>query len=335
MAGRPAPTDTRASVDPVARNTVPADATPCDAVPVDRGRLTVVVNPSAGRGRALRVLAPVCAELTGWASDVRVVPTRDLAHAGLLAAQASAAGRVVVALGGDGLAGAVAGAVARAGGLLAVLPGGRGNDFVRGLGLPGDPCQVAASLASARELRVDLPEVDGRPYLGIASAGYDSDVQMIANQARFLRGRHVYTYAALRALAAWRPVVFTVTVDGAEPRVLRGYTVAAANAAYYGGGMRFAPDADLADGLLEVVLVADAPKLTFLALFPRVFRGRHVLTRHVEVLRGRDVRIAADRPFDVYADGDPLAALPARVIVRPGALRLLVPSGYGRPSGAA
>ncbi|WP_308204624.1 YegS/Rv2252/BmrU family lipid kinase [Frankia sp. R82] len=296
---------------------------------VDRERLTVVVNPSAGRGRALRLLAPVCAELAGWASDVRVAPTRDLAHARELAAGATAAGRVVVALGGDGLAGAVAGAVARSGGILAVLPGGRGNDFVRALGLPGDPRRVAASLAQARELRIDLPEVDGHPYLGIASVGYDSDVQVIANRVRLLRGRHVYTYATLRALAAWRPARFTVTVDDAKPRELHGYTVAAANSACYGGGMRFAPNADLTDGLVEVVLVADAPRRTFLMLFPRVFTGRHVHTRHVEVLRGREVRIAADRPFDVYADGDPLAPLPARIVVRPRALRLLVPSGHG------
>lgn len=301
---------------------------------VDRGRLTVVVNPSAGRGRALRLLAPVCAELARWAPDVRVAPTRDLAHAGELAAGATAAGRVVVALGGDGLAGAVAGAVARLGGVLAVLPGGRGNDFVRGLGLPDDPRRVAASLAQACELRVDLPEVDGRPYLGIASVGYDSDVQVIANRARLLRGRNVYTYATLRALAAWRPVRFTVTVDDAAPRELYGYTVAAANSAYYGGGMRFAPEADVTDGLVEVVLVADAPKRTFLALFPRVFTGGHVHTRHVEVLRGREVRISADRPFDVYADGDPLAPLPARIVVRPRALRLLVPSSASVVTGA-
>lgn len=286
----------------------------------------MVVNPSAGRGRALRLLGDVSAALSQWAPDVRVAPTRGLEHAGELAAEASAQGRVVAALGGDGLAGAVAGAVAEAGGVLAVLPGGRGNDFVRGLGLPDDPRLVAADLAHARETRIDLPEVDGRPFLGIASVGYDSDVQVIANRARLLRGRHVYTYAALRALAAWRPARFTVTVDDEEPRTLRGWTVGAANAPFYGGGMRFAPGADLADGLLEIVLISHTSRLTFLALFPRVFSGRHVDTRHVRVLRGRRVHISADRPFAVYADGDPLAALPASIVVRPSALRLLVPT---------
>ncbi|ABD13172.1 sphingosine/diacylglycerol kinase-like enzyme [Frankia casuarinae] len=292
---------------------------------VDRNRLAVIVNPSAGHGRAMRMLDGVRVELARWARDVRVTPTRDLAHADDLAAAATAQGRVVVALGGDGLAGSVAGGVARCGGVLAVLPGGRGNDFVRGLGLPRDPCRVAAGLAHARERRVDLPEVGGRPFLGIASVGYDSDVQVIANRTRFLRGQQVYTYAALRALAAWRPARFTVTVDDLAPRDLVGWTVAAANSAYYGGGMRFAPGADIADGLLDVLLISRTSRLTFLALFPRVFSGRHVDTRHVRVLRARRVRIEADRPFAVYADGDPLASLPAEIVVRPGALRLLVP----------
>ncbi len=296
-----------------------------DAV-VEPGRLTVVVNPSAGRGRAMRLLDGVSTALAGWAADVRVTPTRDLDHARALAAEATAGGRVVVALGGDGLAGAVAGAVADAGGVLAVLPGGRGNDFVRGLGLSDDPRRVAADLGRFREVRIDLPEVGGHPYLGIASVGFDSDVQVIANGTRVLRGRQVYTYAVLRALAAWRPARFTVTVDDEAPFDLHGWTVAAANAPFYGGGMRFAPGADLADGQLEIVLVSRASRLTFLTLFPRVFAGRHIDTPYVRVLRGRRLRVEADRPFAVYADGDPLADLPAEIVVRPGALRLLIPA---------
>jgi YegS/Rv2252/BmrU family lipid kinase len=294
--------------------------------PVDRGLLTVVVNPSAGRGRALRVLDEVRAELAGWARDVRVTHTRGLSHAEELATAAAAEGRVVLALGGDGLAGAVAGAVARSGGLLGVLPGGRGNDFVRGLGLPRDPRRVAALLATAVERRVDLPEVNGRPFVGIASVGYDSDVQVIANRTRFLRGQQVYTYAALRALVGWRPARFTVALDGGAPRTMVGWTVGAANGSCYGGGMRFAPGADIADGLLDVVLVSRTSRPTFLALFPRVFLGRHVHTRHVQVIRAHRLTIDADRTFEVYADGDPLASLPVEIVVRPGVLRLLVPS---------
>ncbi|MEX5636503.1 diacylglycerol/lipid kinase family protein [Parafrankia sp. FMc2] len=309
-----------------ATGAVPASAAPAVAdAAVDRSRLTIVVNPKAGGGRAAKVLDDVRAALARWADDVTVETTQSLEHADELARAAVAGGRVTVALGGDGLAGRVAGAVARAGGVLAILPGGRGNDFARGLGIPRDPALAATALVAAVERRVDLPEANGVPFLGIASLGFDSDVQVIANRTTWLSGQSVYTYAVLRALAAWRPARFTVTIDDEAPREHAGWTVGAANAAYYGGGMKFAPDADIADGLLEIVLVARTGRLTFLRLFPRIFSGRHVEVPYVQVSRARRLVVNADRPFQVYADGDPVADLPAEIVVRPGALRLLVP----------
>ncbi|WP_043604812.1 MULTISPECIES: diacylglycerol/lipid kinase family protein [Protofrankia] len=300
-----------------------------DAAPpvaeVDRRRLLLIVNPHAGGGRAARALPDVSAALRRWAADVRVERTRDIDHAADLAEQAVADGRMAVALGGDGLAGRVAETVARLGGLLAVLPGGRGNDFLRTVGASRDPVIAATALASGVERRIDLAEANGRAYLGIASVGFDSDVQVIANRARFVRGQQVYTYGALRAAAAWKPARFTVEIDDGAPRELVGWTVAMANSACYGGGMRLAPEAELDDGLLDVVLLAHCGKITFLSTFPKVFSGRHVDSSHVEVLRARSVRVDADRPFQLYADGDPVADLPARIVLRPGLLRFLAP----------
>lgn len=295
----------------------------------DRRRLLLIANPVAGGGRCARVLPDVEAALRRWAGDVRVECTRDLEHAEGLAAEAVGDGRVAVALGGDGLIGRVAGVVAAKDGLLAPLPGGRGNDVVRCLGAPLDPVLGAVALAGARERRIDLGEVGGRPFLGIASVGFDSDVQVIANRTRLVRGSQVYTYAALRAVVAWRPATFSVSLDGAPPREVVGWAVAAANSPYYGGGMRLAPGAALDDGLLDVVLSKRTGKLRFLASFPKVFAGRHVDEPSIEVVRARRVRVDADRPFQVYADGDPIADLPADITVRPGALRVLAPP---RPS---
>jgi YegS/Rv2252/BmrU family lipid kinase len=290
---------------------------------VQPGRLRLIVNPSAGGGRAGKLLPRVESALRAWATEVQVAPTRDIEHADELAADAAATGQVAVALGGDGLVGRVAGATAAAGGLLAVLPGGRGNDFARGLGIGRDPVAAAAALAGAAERRIDLPAANGRAFIGIASVGFDSDVQVIANKTRFLRGQSVYTYSTMRALLPWRPARFTVRLDGGEPREIVGWSVAAANAPFYGGGMRYAPDADIADGLLEVVFLHRMSRLTLLVLFRKVFAGTHVRTKHVTVSRARRVTVDADRPFQVYADGDPVADLPAEIEVRPGALRLL------------
>ena len=284
-------------------------------------RLQVVVNPAAGGGRGLRALPGVRAALAGH--DVVVTPTRSLAHAEELARQAVAADRVVVALGGDGLVGRVAGALAGRG-VLGVLPGGRGNDFCRAAGIPRDPVAACAVLLDGVETAVDLGRVDGVAFLGIASVGFDSDVQERVLASRLRLGRLVYLSGALAAIAGWRPATFTLTVDGVASSVT-GWTVAVADSGVYGGGMRLAPCASLTDGLLDVVTIADLPRRAFLLALPRVFGGTHVRLPAVSVTRGRVVTLSADRPFRVFADGDPVGTLPCTVTVEPGAVRVLLP----------
>jgi YegS/Rv2252/BmrU family lipid kinase len=306
-----------------------------DEAAVDPRALNLIVNPNAGGGRSMKVLADVTAALTRWTADVRVERTKSLEHAADLASAAVAQGRVAVALGGDGLAGRIAETVAGLDGLLAVLPGGRGNDFLRGLGAPLEPVAAAAALADSLEHRIDLAVAGGRGYLGIASCGFDSDVQVLANRTRLIGGQRVYTYAALRVAATWKPATFRVRVDDEPESTLTGWTVAAANGPYYGGGMRFAPDAAIDDGALEVVTTSRCGKLTFLAGFPKVFAGTHTSSPHVATRRARRIRIDADRPFQLYADGDPIADLPVEITVRERALRLLAPAPSVRSAASA
>lgn len=177
---------------------------------------------------------------------------------------------------------------------------------------------------------LDLGEVNGNTFIGIASCGFDSDANRIANETKVVRGNLVYAYGALRALLGWRPARFTLRFDGDSARTFTGYTVAAANSKSYGGGMVIAPDASLTDGRLDVVLVGDVPKLRFLRLLPTVFKGEHVKQPGVEVVRAAEITVEADRPFTVYADGDPIAQLPATIRIRPGAVKVLVPAGPAR-----
>lgn len=287
-------------------------------------RVALIVNPSAGGGRAARILPAVQAELAARGVPARTERTGSLAHAAELAREAAYRGEVAAALGGDGLVGAIAGAVSEHGGVLGLLPGGRGNDFGRVLRVPRDPAAAAGVLATGREATLDLGEAGGRRFVGIASCGFDSDANRIANETRLVRGNLVYVYGALRALAAWRPARFTLELDGAS-RTLRGYGVAAANSRAYGGGMYLAPDASLEDGLLDVVTVADVTKRRFLThLLPKVFTGRHVHNPEVRVERAHEVRVSADRPFALYADGDPIATLPVTIRALPGAVRVIV-----------
>ena len=289
-------------------------------------KLALIVNPAAGGGRARRALAEVQQELTRLGLEHRAELTRGLDHARELASVASTAGEVAVAFGGDGLVSAVAGALKYSDGVLGVLPGGRGNDLARTLGISLQPRAACGVLATGVVRSLDLCEVDGKTFIGIASCGFDSDANRIANRARLVRGNLVYAYGALCALITWRPATFTVALDDDVRRTVTGYSVAAANSKAYGGGMLLAPDASLQDGLLDVVIVSHTPKLRFLRLLPTVFSGAHVKQDNVEVLRGRIVQISASRPFTMYADGDPIAELPVTVRALPGAVRAIVPA---------
>ena len=130
------------------------------------GPVCLIVNPHAGAGRALRLLPGVEAALRGQGRPFRVQATTSMQHARELAREACDAGEIVAAMGGDGIVGAVAGELRDGAGLLAVLPGGRGNDFARKLGIPFDPVEAVALIDSGVEKRIDLAEADGTTYLG-------------------------------------------------------------------------------------------------------------------------------------------------------------------------
>jgi YegS/Rv2252/BmrU family lipid kinase len=292
----------------------------------DRGRFLLLVNPSAGGGSTPELLPQFERALANQGLEFRRVLTTSLEHGCAEARDAAAAGETTLVLSGDGLVGQVGGALANSGATMGVLPGGRGNDLARVLGIPTDPEGAAAVVAGANVREIDVGEINGSRFLGIASCGFDSDANRIANEAKLVRGQLVYLYAALKALAGWRPATFTLTLDGHQVEV-RGYSVGAANNKAYGGGMYAAPDAELDDGLLDVVSLAEMSKTRFLTkVLTKVREGTHVDLPEACTHRAREVRIEADRPFAVYADGDHAADLPATVTLLPRALRVLVPA---------
>lgn len=291
---------------------------------VDRP-LALIVNPQSGGGRARQVLPRVERALDQKRQVFRVERTRSLEHGIDLAFEAVDANEIPVVVSGDGLIGAVGGAIAGSGSPLGLIPAGRGNDLARGLGIPTAAEAAVDCLLAGHTRAIDVGEANGNRFLGIASVGFDSEANRIANEARLLKGRPVYFYAAIRALIGWKPVRFTLREGKVSSRIT-GYTVAVANNGFYGGGMNLAPGADLSDGLLDLVTIGATGRLGFLMRLPRVFRGTHVQNDAVvQVRQTRSIEISASRPLIMYADGDPLTELPATVRVLPRQLDVIVP----------
>ena len=286
-------------------------------------RLALIVNPTAGGGRGRRAAREVEAELCRRGGEFRTVEATGLDHAREAAVAAAEGEETVAAVGGDGLVGALAGALRHRPVALALVPAGRGNDLARVLGVPRDPAAAARLALEGEERLIDVAEIHGTPFVAMASFGLDSEAARIAGESR-VPGRLVYPYGGLRALAGWRHATFQVAVDGRE-HGFTGYSVTVANARSYGGGMLLVPHAELDDGRLDVLMVSARSKLRLLLQLPRVFRGTHVNDPMVRFDRGQAIEVRADRPFTVYADGEPVGDLPTTARVVPRCLRVIAP----------
>jgi YegS/Rv2252/BmrU family lipid kinase len=286
--------------------------------------LALLVHPSSGGGRTKTLLPRVADELDKRHIVFRVEKTRSAEHAVEEALRSADLGEVPVVMSGDGLIGAVGGALAGSEVPLGIIPGGRGNDLARVLEIPDEPAAAVGVLAAGHTRLIDVGEVNDRRFLGIASVGFDSDCQDIANKTKFVRGRWVYAYSALRALAAWKPARFTLRI-GEENLRFTGWSVAAANSGLFGGGMRLAPDASLEDGEFDIVMIGDSGKLHYISNLPKVFKGTHVENEEVRIVRARSLELSASRPFAVYADGEHLTDLPASLRMLPRALSVVAP----------
>ncbi|MFC7886448.1 YegS/Rv2252/BmrU family lipid kinase [Streptomyces sp. NPDC057376] len=290
-------------------------------------QFTAVVNPTAGGATSAAALLGVARLLREAGAGLETEYSRSLGHAREIARRAGERGRVVLAVGGDGMAGGIGGALSGSGATLGLVPAGRGNDFARALGLPTESAALAEVLLRGEPRPVDTIEVtsaahDRTVVLGSVYAGVDALANRHANETRLLRGAASYYAGALRAVTGWRATRYRVTVDG-EEHAFTGYTTVAANSGYYGFNRRIAPAARVDDGLLDVVMIHHAPRLLFFALMNELESGAHVRRPQVRVLRGKEVRIEADRAIPYGADGEVEALVPVTAKVLPGALRVL------------
>jgi diacylglycerol kinase (ATP) len=309
---------------------------------------SLIVNPAAGGGRSLRILPAATTALAALGLNYRVVTSWSLEHGRELAAAAGRDGDAVVAVGGDGMAGALAGVAAAGSATFGIIPAGRGNDLARVLGIPFSPREAAVVLARGEPRQMDLigAQIPGQPELvaaGSVYAGLPSVAGELANAARWLRGPLVYPVSALRVLATWQAVGFRLESDRGGHDLpgqrdlpgrheFPGCAVVIANLAYFGAGMMVAPPALADDGLLDVVMMRDGSRLGFVRVLLKIRNGTHVRLARVTLDRAAAVTLTMDRAMPVAADGEVLpgaaplpAGTPLTVRAMPSALTVLAP----------
>jgi diacylglycerol kinase (ATP) len=288
--------------------------------------VAVLISPAAGRGRARAVATGVLDALRGSGLTPAVLPATTPAEAERQAAEAVAAGTgAVVAVGGDGTAHAALQAVAGTTTPLAVIPAGTGNDLAHALGVPRDP--AAAARAAAEDLTsgaaraLDAGRTGDRWWASVLCCGFDSAVADRVNRLRWPRGRRRYDLAIFLEMARLRPHEVTVTFDG-EEQTVPVTLIAVGNTGWYGGGVNVCPGADPSDGMFDVTVVGRMTRREVIRAKPLITAGAHVDHQAVTVRRAKRVELAC-AGVSAWADGEPVAPLPAVAECVPGALHVV------------
>lgn len=298
--------------------------------------IAVAVNPRASFGRGRHAGKEAAAHFRGAGAEVLLLCADS--YAGLAQAVEDALESGVDALmmvGGDGMVhlglNAIAGAGASDGRRipLGIIPTGTGNDTARALGLPlhnlPAACERALAALADGGRMIDAGRITAggtsRWFAGVVSAGFDAAVNDRANDWRWPRGKIRYQLAMLRELASFRAINYTVTADG-ERWEQGAMLISVANGQSIGGGMRIVPEAVLDDGYLDLFIVSRLSRTGLLAVFPKVFAGKHVGHPAVQLRRVRTVELAASN-IVAYADGERIGALPMTIEVVPRAVCVL------------
>jgi len=297
-------------------------------------RCFIIVNPAAGRGRARKAWESTLRPMlrSGGLSFEEVYEDRPGAAVPLAAQAAREGYAIVTVVGGDGtvheVLNGVLAAPAAAQPALAVIPGGTGNDFARGVGIPKDMVTAARLLLDrAQRRRVDVGRVNDRYYGTISGVGFDAEVAAEVNRwPKWVAGTIVYTAGILKKLITYRCAPARITIDG-DTVELSMFLLAAANTAWYAGGMYMAPHARPDDGRLEIILARDLTKAETLRILPQVFSGAHLRHPKVSHRAGTEVRVESDIPLSIHADGETVGRVPAVFRTVPQALEVLVPAG--------
>ena len=280
----------------------------------------LVINPVSGQGKGTTIGTYVAGFLSQRSIDYTIVTGNSsiaLTDHLQIFIDKNPDCEGVIAVGGDGLLHIILQKVVPAQIPFTIVPAGTGNDFVRTLGWDlEDIDQQLECVTTTRPTSIDLGLVDGEWFGAILSTGFDSVVNEKANTMQWPKGPMKYNAAIAIELPRFKPRHYEITLDD-RTMSTEAMLIAVANGSSYGGGMLVCPDADMNDGLFDVMVLRPVSKIEFLKVFPKVFSGSHIDHPKVDIYRSKKVSLSA--PAIAYADGERIGGLPIQAECMTGA----------------
>lgn len=279
-------------------------------------KILVITNPLAGAGKTLRLLPKIRQWLSASPHEFSFITSPSLEEMRLEIRNAAARGiEALLLIGGDGTVHQALPAIAETRIPFGFLPCGRGNDFARNIGLPSNLKKSCSLPSNPSFHHVDLPRINHIPFIAVAYVGFDAEVNKLANDRRgYFGGTLGYIVCVLKTLKNFRPFEIEITIDDLTWRE-RVMMVTVANAPFYGGGMKIAPDANMSDGVFDVCIVQEISKFELLQQFPRVFKGTHIFHPRVLMKTGKKIRLVSDENREIFADGEYVGSLPGECTI--------------------
>ena len=272
----------------------------------------VAVNPSAGNGRTLEISREVTGFLATNSEESRVIIAPNALELSLrlreIVESSSDLIQGIISIGGDGLAHLVLQVAVPARIPFVVIPGGTGNDFARSLGYSrNNVMTLLKKVITDPAQPIDLGNVDSEWFGAILSTGFDSVVNERANSLRWPKGAARYNAAIALELPKFRAIDYELTIDGSTMPV-EAMLIAVGNGRSYGAGMNVCPNAQLNDGLFDLVILEPVSTVEFIKVFPQVYSGKHIHHPQVRSIRAQKVRI--EGASIAYADGERIGPAP-------------------------
>lgn len=284
--------------------------------------LTFIVNPNSRSGLGHRLWRMAETALKERNVQYQAYFTKYQQHAGRLVRELTADHKphTIIVLGGDGTVNEVINGITDLSQVtLGYIPTGSSNDFARSLHLPTDPIPALDNiLRPSRYISINIGILTQgqkqRRFAVSSGIGFDagicheamvSHIKPLLNKLRL--GKLTYVGIALRQILTLTPGRITVTLDDSQKRNFdKAYFATAMNLPYEGGGFKFCPDADCQDGLLNIIVISNLPKLKILALLPTAYKGWHTRFRGVYTYTCQKAEITSSTPLPLHTDGEPV-----------------------------
>jgi YegS/Rv2252/BmrU family lipid kinase len=289
-------------------------------------KILVITNPLAGGGKTLRLLPRIKQWLSASPHEFSftIPESADRMRSEIMKA-ADQGIEALLLIGGDGTVHQALRAIAETNIPFGFLPCGRGNDFARNIGLPSNLKKGCSLPFNPSFHQVDLPRINNIPFVAVAYVGFDAEVNGLANKGEgYFGGTLGYIICVLKALRKFKPFEVEITIDDLTWRE-RVMMVTVANAPFYGGGMKIAPDANMNDGVFDICIVQEISKFELLQQFPKVFKGTHIFHPRVLMKTGKKIKLVSDEIREIFADGEYVGTVPGECTIGSQKIRIMSP----------